>query len=99
MIVAAMYLLYMVGRVVFGPTVEPHGHEHHGHAVLPRDLTAREIWTLLPLAAGCLALGVYPQPALDALREPNAATIGIVRGASQAAESTPALGAAPGVAP
>jgi NADH-quinone oxidoreductase subunit M len=36
MIVAAMYLLYMVGRVVWGPLVEPAGHashagDSHGH--------------------------------------------------------------------
>lgn len=30
MIIAAIYLLYMVGRVCFGPVVEPHGHGHHG---------------------------------------------------------------------
>lgn len=31
MIIAAIYLLYMVGKVVFGPLVEPHGHASHGH--------------------------------------------------------------------
>jgi NADH-quinone oxidoreductase subunit M len=30
MIIAAMYLLLMVGKVVFGPLVEPHGHAGHG---------------------------------------------------------------------
>jgi NADH-quinone oxidoreductase subunit M len=82
MIVAAIYLLYMVGRVCFGPVVEPAGHGHHGHghggdshgaehAVhLPTDLTGREIAILLPLAALCLGLGLYPKPALSAL-EPS----------------------------
>jgi len=33
MIIAAIYLLYMVGKVVWGPLVEPAGHAHaHGHA-------------------------------------------------------------------
>ncbi len=31
MIVAAMYLLYMVGKVVWGPLVLPAGHHHPGH--------------------------------------------------------------------
>jgi NADH-quinone oxidoreductase subunit M len=31
MIVAAMYLLYMVGKVVWGPLVLPPGHHHAGH--------------------------------------------------------------------
>jgi NADH-quinone oxidoreductase subunit M len=76
MIVAAIYLLYMVGKVVWGPLVEPHGHGHgHGatpreHAALPADLCGREIGVLIPLAVLCVALGVYPKPALDALQEP-----------------------------
>jgi NADH-quinone oxidoreductase subunit M len=86
MIVAAMYLLYMVGKVVFGPLREPVGHGHHGgghgdhdeHA-LPPDLNAREICTLLPLAVGCIVLGVYPKPALDSLQKPIAATVSTVR--------------------
>jgi NADH-quinone oxidoreductase subunit M len=79
MIVAAMYLLYMVGKVVWGPLVEPHGHGHghdHGHAAsdegheaapLPADLTAREIGVLLPLAVLCLLFGLYPKPLTQAL--------------------------------
>ena len=43
---AAMYLLYMVGRVVWGPLVEPEGH-HDGHSGLPIDLNMREIATLV----------------------------------------------------
>lgn len=70
-IIAAMYLLIMVGKVVFGPLREPPSHDHHdhGHApALPPDLTAREITALAPLAVGCLVLGIYPAPAFDALR-------------------------------
>ncbi len=73
MVVAAIYLLYMVGRVLFGPLKEPEGHHHHGS--LPVDLGAREIAVLAPLAAACLFLGVYPTPALDALRQPALATV------------------------
>jgi NADH-quinone oxidoreductase subunit M len=70
MIIAAIYTLYMVGKVVFGPLKVPggdhgdhgHGHGHdHGHAKgdeshghLPTDLNAREIGVLVPLAALCL---------------------------------------------
>jgi NADH-quinone oxidoreductase subunit M len=87
MIVAAMYLLYMVGRVVFGPLHEPHG--GHGHAsdagALPTDLNSREIGILLPLAALCLFLGVYPKPVLDALRAPSAQITEVVRTGRDAA--------------
>ncbi|HEX7010979.1 MAG TPA: NADH-quinone oxidoreductase subunit M, partial [Phycisphaeraceae bacterium] len=56
LIFGAIYLLYMLGRVVWGPVVLPEAHEHgdgdghhaHGHAV--KDLNGREILTLAPLA-------------------------------------------------
>jgi NADH-quinone oxidoreductase subunit M len=80
MIVAAMYLLRMVGRVVWGPLVVP-GNQHHPHdephegGGLPKDLTAREIGVLTPLALLCLVLGVYPAPLLRALQDPVSRTV------------------------
>ncbi len=68
MIVAAIYLLYMVGKMVFGPTREPAGHEHHGP--LPRDLSLREIVVLTPIAIACVVLGVYPKLMLDTTQAP-----------------------------
>ncbi len=87
MIVAAIYLLFMTGKVVFGPLVEPHGHDHHGataheHPALPPDLTRREIGLLLPLAALCVLMGVYPRPFLEALQAPIDQTIRLVRAPS-----------------
>jgi NADH:ubiquinone oxidoreductase subunit 4 (subunit M) len=79
MIVAAMYLLIMLGKVVWGTLKEPashhggHGHGSHGtesHNGLPADLCAREIGILIPLAVLCIALGVYPKPLLDTLEQP-----------------------------
>jgi NADH-quinone oxidoreductase subunit M len=58
MIFAAMYLLIMVGKVVFGPLKEP-AVQHDGHS-LPRDLTFREIGVLLPLALLCVYIGFRP---------------------------------------
>lgn len=78
MIVAAMYLLYMLGHIVWGALIEPHG--AHGHeepssgthaSPLPRDLSWREIGVLVPLAIGCVALGVYPRPLMKALEQPT----------------------------
>ena len=68
MIVAAMYLLYMVGRVLFGPLNEPDG--HHEHEKLPTDLSWREISVLTPIAVLCLLLGLFPTPILRSLEEP-----------------------------
>ncbi|MCB9844843.1 MAG: NADH-quinone oxidoreductase subunit M [Phycisphaeraceae bacterium] len=70
MIVAAIYLLYMTGRVVFGQLKEPRGH-HAGP--LPTDLTVREIAVLSPIAVLCVLLGLYPKPVLDVVAEPVAA--------------------------
>lgn len=79
MIIAAMYILMMVGKVVWGPLKIPGGHGDHGHAdhghdshdgshgVLPRDLSFREVAVLMPLAVCCVWLGVYPKPALEAI--------------------------------
>jgi len=68
MIVAAMYLLYMVGKVLFGPLREPAG--HHEHETLPTDLSWREISVLTPIAVLCLVLGLYPTPVLRSLEAP-----------------------------
>ena len=89
----------MVGRVVFGPLVEPAGHDSHGHEAdhkqgLPRDLTAREIGVLLPLAAGCLILGVYPKPLLKSL-EPGIRQIVQTADAARGERAAPLAGMAP----
>jgi NADH-quinone oxidoreductase subunit M len=75
MILAAVYLLYWAGRVVFGPLKEP-AHEHaHGeeaaagvHAV--RDLSLREWLVLTPIAILIIYMGVYPQLVIDSLQPP-----------------------------
>ena len=64
MIVAAMYLLIMVGKIVFGPLREPAGSDHHE---LSTDLSLREITVLVPLAIMCVVLGVQPWIAIDAM--------------------------------
>ncbi|MGE3107492.1 MAG: NuoM family protein [Phycisphaerales bacterium] len=77
MIVTAIYLLFMLGKVVWGAPADHHG-GHGGddahaadHGPLPRDLSWREIGVLLPLAALCLLLGLYPKPLLKALEGPT----------------------------
>ncbi len=79
MIIGAIYLLYMLGVVVWGPLKTPHDH-HHGDddSDLPTDLNAREITILATLAVLCLWLGLYPKPVLSALEAPAAANIAFV---------------------
>jgi len=71
MILAAVYLLHLAGRVVFGPVRLPDPETsggHHATPALPRDLTVREIAVLTPLAAACLVLGLKPGLVLDPVR-------------------------------
>ena len=100
-VIAAMYLLYMVGRMCFGPLIEPAGHGEHGahgeethgsesratEGHLPADLTAREIGVLLPLAVLCLYLGLQPTPLMRSIEAPIALTVQLVRSAGGVAEA------------
>jgi len=70
MIFAAMYLLIMTGKVVFGPLKEPAATNNSHGAKLPADLTFREIGVLVPLAVLCLYIGFQPKPLTDALHGP-----------------------------
>ncbi|HEX8140164.1 MAG TPA: NADH-quinone oxidoreductase subunit M [Pyrinomonadaceae bacterium] len=68
---AAVYMLWMLQRVVFGPI------RHGENAHLP-DLNAREVLLLAPLLILMLYMGVYPRPFLDRSREAVAAVRSIV---------------------
>jgi len=63
-IVAAVYLLWALQRVIFNPL------DKHENEKLT-DLSARELAVLVPLLAGILWIGVYPKPILDRM-EPSA---------------------------
>jgi NADH-quinone oxidoreductase subunit M len=85
MIIGAIYILYMVGKVIFGPVKVPatdHGHGHasgshsddhpqgHDGSHGVKDLSVREITTLAPLAIACLVLGLFPNLILTTLDAP-----------------------------
>ena len=93
MVIAAIYLLYMVGRICFGPLTEPagHGHHHDGDSHLPTDLNAREIGLLLPLAAGCLVFGLYPRLLTDAIEQPVNQTVVQMRDAAMTTRTAAAV--------
>ena len=62
-ILGAVYMLWMVQRVIFGPKRRA---AQHGMT----DLTVREWMTVVPLLAAIFLIGVYPQPFLNASRLP-----------------------------
>jgi len=63
-LLGAWYLLRMLLCVFFGTLKVPE-HEPHG---LISDLNFRELAALVPIAAACIFIGVYPQPLLDTSR-------------------------------
>ncbi|MSR28008.1 MAG: NADH-quinone oxidoreductase subunit M [Phycisphaerales bacterium] len=69
LIFAAMYLLILLGKIVWGPLREPQRIEgHHDLAAVPiADLNLREVITLAPIAIACLWIGFQPKPMLDAI--------------------------------
>jgi len=73
MIFTAIYLLRMLGRIVWGPDRRPE--RHADGRVLPEDLSAREIGVLAPLALACLFFGFYPRPILSTVEAPVTALI------------------------
>lgn len=74
MVLAAMYLLIMVGKIVFGPLREPdHPSADDGNESgprLPADLTWREIGVLAPLAVACVYMGIQPATFTGVLERP-----------------------------
>lgn len=65
-VLGAVYLFYMTGRVLFGPVKEP-PHTPDLSGGLRPDLNAREIAILTPLALLCIVLGVAPRLITDTL--------------------------------
>jgi len=60
-ILGAIYMLWMVRRVIFGPLVHPENQKL-------TDLNGREILILAPILALIVLMGVYPQPFLDRMK-------------------------------
>jgi len=62
-VLGAVYMLWMVQRVFFGP-------KRKAAAQNMADLSVREWFTVAPLLFAIVAIGLYPQPLLSAIREP-----------------------------
>ncbi|MBL1216482.1 MAG: NADH-quinone oxidoreductase subunit M [Planctomycetes bacterium] len=107
MILAAIYLLYLAGRVLFGPLKLPDTH-HHGHddkgddhaaPTLPQDLTGREVLVLVPIAVACIVLGVKPGVLLAPIAAPIEQMVSAVSEAHTRHAALLIDGAPPGLPP
>jgi len=85
-VLTAAYLLWMLQRVFFGPLNE----KYKGYS----DLSGRELFSLVPLAAVVLLFGVYPQPLIDLTKNSVEATKNHVLRADAARWSKPSAFAA-----
>lgn len=67
-ILAAIYLLYLVGKIVFGPLNLPHWEDTGETGIAGgHDLSYREAMTLTPIAVVCIVIGLFPYPILRSL--------------------------------
>lgn len=65
-LLGAVYMLYVVGKVLLGPLKEPH-HTPDVSQGLSHDLNRREIAILTPLAVAVVLLGLFPRLVTDSL--------------------------------
>lgn len=79
-ILAAIYMLFCVGKLCFGPLKVPEyvdqGEEVFEAAISKRTfhgMSRREVMTVGPLAVACVVLGLFPSPMLRSM-EPAVAT-------------------------
>jgi len=92
-IFAAVYLLWMYERVMFGPVTNE---KNRGL----KDLSPREFWTLAPVIALILWIGVFPNPFLRRLDTSAAELMERVNARMIATDTyhAPVAGALPGLA-
>ena len=64
-ILSAVYLLWLVHRVFYGPPSEKLKRIAEEAGEMPRDLTRREWAVMLPILALIIWIGVYPKPMLE----------------------------------
>ena len=93
-VLGAAYMLWLYQRTMFGPCENPKNQ-------LLKDLSFREIMTLVPLIIWAFWIGLYPKPFFDVLDKPVNAIVERVNPdffkAPQSASASPALPAGPQV--
>ncbi|WP_288457491.1 NADH-quinone oxidoreductase subunit M [uncultured Sphingomonas sp.] len=84
-ILGAAYMLYLYRRVVWGEITSEEVR------AMP-DLSARELWLLVPIAAAVLWMGVYPESFLAPMRKDTQILLARIERARPAGDSRPTKG-------
>ncbi|WP_037488541.1 NADH-quinone oxidoreductase subunit M [Sphingomonas phyllosphaerae] len=84
-ILGAGYMLYLYRRVVFGEIKS-------AEVRAMSDLTPRELWLLVPIAAAVLWMGVYPESFLAPMRKDTQILLARIDRAKPAGDSLPTKG-------
>jgi NADH-quinone oxidoreductase subunit M len=87
-ILGAAYMLYLYRRVAFGEV-------RHDDVRTMQDMSGRELWLLVPIAAVVLWMGVYPESFLAPMRKDVGILVERVARARPAGDSKPTPGHAP----
>ncbi len=74
-VLGAAYLLWLYQRIFFGELSNPANEKL-------KDLSVREQWTLIPLVACALWIGLYPQPFFEIMEKPVDKIVAAIEGAS-----------------
>lgn len=69
-VLGAVYMLFLTGKLIFGPAKQPEAVTH-----TPGDLNWRELGATLPLAAAVLILGFQPNLVLESIKPSIARTM------------------------
>ena len=84
-ILGAAYMLYLYWRVVYGT-------QRNADAAGMKDIDAREMWLLAPIAAAVLWMGVYPESFLRPMRADIGRLLERVERATPASDARPTAG-------
>jgi NADH-quinone oxidoreductase subunit M len=84
-ILGAAYMLYLYWRVVYGT-------QRNADAAAMKDVDARELWLLAPIAAAVLWMGVYPESFLRPMRADVGRLLERIERATPASDARPTAG-------
>ena len=84
-ILGAAYALYLYWRICFGT-------QRNADAAAMKDLGARELWLLVPIALATIWMGVYPESFMAPMRDDVGRLLTRIERAAPDSDSAPTAG-------